>query len=252
MRPFFASLLLVSLLAACAAKADDRCAPLTFEGSDFVVCKVLPARDKIRLELIHPDGMPFAQFDRVEAHYAEAQTPLILAMNAGMYHEDRRPVGLYIQNGEEIARLQPNPGPGNFGLLPNGVFWVDGSIAGVTESLTFADRFADASPAFATQSGPMLVIDGQLHPDFNEDGPSRKRRNGVGISADGETLYFAISDDPVNFHTFGRLFRDELKTPNALFLDGVVSKLYAAELGRSDRGLDMGPILTVSASAEKD
>ncbi|MEL7453414.1 MAG: phosphodiester glycosidase family protein, partial [Pseudomonadota bacterium] len=110
---------------------------------------------------------------------------------------------------------------------------------------------ARLSPDFATQSGPMLVIDGALHPAFNVDGPSKKRRNGVGISADGETKIFAISEEPVNFHTFATLFRDKLQAPNALFLDGTVSKLYAPELERDDIGLPMGPIIAVVSSAQE-
>jgi uncharacterized protein YigE (DUF2233 family) len=94
----------------------------------------------------------------------------------------------------------------------------------------------------------MLVLDGALHPDFNEDGPSRKRRNGVGLSADGRQAYFAISDAPVKFHSFARLFRDHLGTPNALHLDGVVSRLYVPDLKRDESGLDMGPIVAVVES----
>ena len=120
----------------------------------------------------------------------------------------------------------------------------------VTESLAFEAEAPDAR--FATQSGPMLVIDGALHPRFNADGPSRKRRNGVGVTADGATLYFAISDVPVNFHSFASLFRDKLNTPNALFLDGYVSKLYAPEIGRNETGLDMGPIVGVVRPSDTD
>ena len=34
----------------------------------------------------------------------------------------------------------------------------------------------------------------------------------------------------VNFHDFGRLFRDRLGVPNALYLDGKVSRLHAPPL----------------------
>jgi uncharacterized protein YigE (DUF2233 family) len=165
-------------------------------------------------------------------------------MNAGMYHEDRRPVGLYVENGAETMHLVTRAGPGNFGMLPNGVFWVDADGAShVTETLAYEALAPDAR--FATQSGPMLVIHGTLHPEFNPDGTSRKRRNGVGLSKDGKTLWFAISDGAVNFHTFARLFRDRLNTPQALYLDGVVSRLYAPELGRDDSGVSMGPIVAI-------
>jgi uncharacterized protein YigE (DUF2233 family) len=105
--------------------------------------------------------------------------------------------------------------------------------------------FANAPPAcdYATQSGPMLVIGGDLHPKFLKASDSLNIRNGVGVSADGARAVFAISDDPVNFHTFARLFRDGLGLPDALYLDGSISRLYAPELGRHDGGFPMGPIV---------
>ena len=89
----------------------------------------------------------------------------------------------------------------------------------------------------------MLVTGGELHPRFLVDSDSRYIRNGVGVSADGQTAYFAISLDPVTFHEFGSLFRDALKTPEALFFDGSISRLHAPELGRDDIGFPLGPIV---------
>ena len=67
----------------------------------------------------------------------------------------------------------------------------------------------------------------------------------IRLSEDGETVYFAISDGAVTFHEFASLFRDRLDAPNALFLDGQVSRLYAPMIGRNEPGLDMGPIVGV-------
>ena len=109
--------------------------------------------------------------------------------------------------------------------------------------------FLDAAPDcdFATQSGPMLVIDGELHPRFLPDSTSRYVRNGVGTSADGQRAVFVISRNAVTFHEFGSLFRDVLKMPNALYFDGNISRLYATDLGRSDAGFAMGPVVGVVA-----
>jgi uncharacterized protein YigE (DUF2233 family) len=96
---------------------------------------------------------------------------------------------------------------------------------------------------YASQSGPMLVIDGALHPRFLPQSPSRYIRNGVGVSADGTVAYFAISNEPVNFTEFAGLFRDTLDTPDALYFDGSISRLYAPELGRDDFGFAMGPMV---------
>ena len=135
-------------------------------------------------------------------------------------------------------------GPGNFGLLPNGVFCVADRFA-VIESRAFAA--APPQCRFATQSGPMLVIDGALHPRFLPESDSTYIRNGVGISADGDTAWFVISDKAVNFHRFARFFRDALGAPNALYLDGSVSRLVVPGEGRADFGLPMGPIIGLVA-----
>ena len=165
-------------------------------------------------------------------------------MNAGMFGDDLSPVGLYVEDGRRLRGADTRAGPSNFHLLPNGVFWVGDGVAGVAETSRY---LADAPPArFATQSGPMLVIDGRIHPRILPTGASAKMRNGVCVR-DGVTAVFAISNEPVTFHAFARLFRDALGCANALFLDGSVSSLYAPELDRDDELAPLGPMLGVSA-----
>ena len=215
------------------------CRDYSFEGAAYSVCEVLPDED-LRLFLNGAEG-PFGTFAAVNTALEAKGETLAFAMNAGMFHRDLAPVGLYVENGQEMARLVTSDGPGNFGLLPNGVFCV-GEGFSVIESRTFKE----APPAcrFATQSGPMLVIDGALHPRFLAGSDSYNYRNGVGVAEDGRAL-FAISNDEVNFHAFARYFRDVLGVKNALFLDGSISRLYAPELDRDDLGFPMGPIVGV-------
>lgn len=234
-----------TVLVACSGKTEGPCATITFEAAPYLVCTFDTSKDDIRLFLRDETGAPFGQFDRLANHVASQGGSLVFAMNAGMYHEDRRPVGLYVEEKESEMGLVRNAGPGNFGMLPNGVFWIDDKSAGVTETLTYDSLFEGDPPRFATQSGPMLVVNGELHPALNPDGTSVRRRNGVGVSGDGRQVFFVISDAPVNFHTFARLFRDRLGVPNALYLDGAVSKVYAPALERNETGLDMGPIVGV-------
>jgi uncharacterized protein YigE (DUF2233 family) len=128
-------------------------------------------------------------------------------------------------------------------MKPNGVFYVDGKSAGVLDTAEFSRR--KLKPEFATQSGPMLVINGRLHPRFLANATSKNRRNGVGVA--GKKVIFALAETPVTLHQFARVFRDVLKTPNALYLDGSISRLYAADIHRNDIGFPMGPIVAVSA-----
>jgi len=193
-------------------------------------------------------GEPYAHFNWVGEALAERGERLAFAMNAGMYHEDRSPVGLFIEEGLELAQLNMNDGPGNFHLKPNGVFWIwqeDGYRgAHVATADSYQNNAAHDVVRFATQSGPMLVIDGEIHPRFLPASESLKRRNGVGVTKEGEVV-FVLADVPVRFYDFAIFFRDELDTPNALYLDGTISRLYAPELSRNEPGVSMGPIVGV-------
>lgn len=239
-------------LAACEeeVKLAPVCEKIVFDERPFSVCRAAPGAIDLRLVRADETNDIYGQFDEVVRAFPDKQVRF--AMNGGMYHDDRSPVGLYIEEGVEQQSIVLREGPGNFGLVPNGVFYFSGRSASVMESRAFHKKTSEIeAPFFATQSGPMLVIDGALHPKFRAESDSRKQRNGVGVAKDG-TTYFAISDVPVNFHTFARLFRDELATPNALFLDGVVSKLYAPDLNRNDTGLDMGPIIVAIEPEPKE
>lgn len=214
------------------------CRNAQFEGVSLTACEVEQGED---LRLFHEgsDGV-LGSFGAVNAQLAAEGKTLAFAMNAGMYHADRSPVGLYVEEGREIAPLVTREGPGNFGLLPNGVFCIADGF-----SIVESRAFASVRPAcrFATQSGPLLVIKGKLHPRLIPDSDSTYIRNGVGVSADGKRAVFVISNDRVNFHRFARFFRDVLKLPDALYFDGKISRLYAPGLGRNDLGFQMGPIV---------
>lgn len=233
MRPLLALLALMAVPAAAST-----CRDLDYEGMSYTVCEA-HAGDDLRLFLNGPDG-PYGGFTALKADLATKSQTLSFAMNAGMFQPDLSPVGLYIEDGQQRAPIITSDGPGNFGLLPNGVFCI-GSKFSVVESRAFKARKPKCR--YATQSGPMLVIKGALHPQFRPGSDSFNIRNGVGVSPDGKTAWFAISNRAVNFASFARLFRDALGTPDALYFDGSVSRLMAADLGRSGAGFAIGPMV---------
>ena len=231
---------LVLLATAAGAATAGSCAPKQFGGSGFVVCAFDPAHDDIRLFWRGPDRKPYARFAALAAALKAKRRDLLFAMNGGMFEEDLTPVGLYVEDGRRLQRADTRGGGGNFHMKPNGIFWVGEGVAGVAETARYLENPPKAR--FATQSGPMLVIDGRIHPKILPNGTSAKIRNGVGVDDSGGVV-FAIAEEPVTFDAFARLFRDGLGCRNALFLDGSLSSLYAPELKRDDELGPIGPIV---------
>jgi uncharacterized protein YigE (DUF2233 family) len=215
------------------------CAIRYFENARFTVCPA--AGSQIEIVTADPSGIPYRSFTRLEADLGERAGDVAFAMNAGMFDEEGHAIGLLIEDGKQLKAINRRDGSGNFHMKPNGAFLVrrDGTAEVVT-----TDEFEPGEDiAFATQSGPMLVIDGQIHPSFEPDGQSRHIRNGVGIGAGGPV--FAMSEEPVSFDRFARLFRDELKASNALYFDGAVSSLWDPGNARRDIGAPLGPMVVV-------
>ncbi|KQT12068.1 hypothetical protein ASG40_08105 [Methylobacterium sp. Leaf399] len=219
-------------------QAATPCKPVQSDGETFTVCTVDLRRERVRLFWLDADGLPYSSLSTLATKQG---SQLGFAMNAGMYDKGQAPVGLYVEEGRELKGVSTANGPGNFHLKPNGIFYVKGERAGVMETGRYLKT--NPKPDFATQSGPMLVVDGKIHPKISTDGPSQKIRNGVGVREDGRTAVFAISERPVTFGAFARLFKDDLGCRNALFLDGSVSSLYAPSLGRSDLSRPLGPMV---------
>ncbi len=239
-----AALIIAFAVTARTQGASDRpCAQRRFEGSRFIVCTYDATRHDLRLASRGAEGEYLRDFDALNEMLGRDSARLRFAMNAGMFNDAGAPIGLYVEDTVERHRLRLTDGPGNFHMKPNGVFWqsADGAVH-VTSSEEFAAAEHDAR--WATQSGPMLVIDGDLHPRFQHDGPSRYIRNGVGVR-DERHAYFVISSGAVSFGRFARFFRDELGCRDALFFDGAVSSLWAPSLDRRDDTHAIGPMVVV-------
>ena len=168
-------------------------------------------------------------------------------MNAGMFDDHGKPVGLYIDGGKQEKPASTREGPGNFHMKPNGVFFMEDGKVAVRETGAYLEQSHRAT--LATQSGPMLLIEGNVHPGIKPTGTSRKLRNGVGVR-DEHTALFVISDEPVTFWELATMFRDALNCKNALFLDGTIASLYAPELHRKDDAFPLGPIIGIVEPAK--
>jgi len=248
-RALAALLAVIGILATPAWTQAQPCAEQRFENAGYVVCTIDPSTADLRLFWKNAEDEPYRSFSNLAATVEDEGGELVFAVNAGMYQSDFSPLGLYIENGQQLRPLNTTSieGPAgqvpNFFKKPNGVFFLGDEGAGILDTETFDETRPNVR--FATQSGPMLVIDNELHPALIPGSTDRTRRSGVGVRENG-LVRFAISDGAVNFHDFARLFRDGLDCPNALFLDGGRGVgLYQPQMGRNDFSWHggYGPIL---------
>jgi uncharacterized protein YigE (DUF2233 family) len=180
---------------------------------------------------------PFRSFDQLDKWLSAKSERLVFATNAGMFGKGFFPLGLHVEQGHLLQKMHlPKPGNnvdadtvvGNFDLPHNGVFRIQEGKASIVETQKLAGVQDWENVQLATQSGPMLLIDGAINPGFNENSGNLKIRSGVGI-IDDKTVVFAISDDPISFYDFALIFKEQFGCGNALFLDGAISKMYIYE-----------------------
>jgi uncharacterized protein YigE (DUF2233 family) len=180
------------------------CGLREYAHNAYTVCEVDLGKHTVRLYWKRSDGTPYAYLSSLPRALEREAGRLLFATNAGMFDPVLKPVGLYVEQGRELVHVNTKTGYGNFHMKPNGIFYVAAGRAAVAETQAFLKQRPQAD--LATQSGPMLVINGRLHPRFDRGSTSLKARNGVGIRADGKVI-FAISQGEVSFDAFARLFR---------------------------------------------
>lgn len=214
-----------------------------FLNKRYVVCTVDPHKQKV--ELFSPAFNDDVQNFRDVL--AKKRNDLLFVMNGGMYEQDLSPVGLYIAEGKTYNEANTQKeGEGNFyQLRPNGIFLID---ANGNPQVIPTDVYAKSAPKamLATQSGPMLLVHGVNNSAFQPNSQNYNIRNGVGVNKKNE-IVFVLSVDPVNFYEFSELFKEVLNCDNALYLDGVVSQIFAPELNKNPvQRAPIGVFVTVS------
>jgi uncharacterized protein YigE (DUF2233 family) len=211
------------------------------EDDRFLSFVVDPATSDIRFFWKDGQGQLFRSIERVKLFAEKDKKQLVFAMNGGMYKPNNSPQGLYVEDGVYLSQLDTTSGAGNFYMKPNGVFYLmDNGKATVCRTEHF---FNNRQVKFATQSGPMLVIDGELHTAFKKGSSNLNVRNGVGILPDGK-IVLAISTVAVNLYDFATFFKSQ-GCKNALYLDGFVSRMYLPEKNRKQLDGNFGVIIGV-------
>ena len=208
---------------------------LTLKNARYVVIRIDLKAARIKLLWKNPSGVSYSSLGEA---YRQLGGDLLALTNAGIYSRNHAPEGLHVEDGKTLNPLNLNDGEGNFYWKPNGVFYVTDNAAGIVESQKLNTLPEPETIREATQSGPMLVIDGEVNPNLNPDSTSLHVRNGIGIkpgqrpdrhgglSDAADEVYIVISEEEVSLHDFASVFSDQLHCPNALYLDGCVSQLY--------------------------
>lgn len=232
MRPAILTLALALLGASIHAVAEPRSRAVQQGDLTYRVVDLDLASDHLELYWKDDAGQPLAGIDRLRDWGAARGHTLLFAANAGIYDREYRPLGLHVEEGIALRPLnttRAGSGHGNFAMQPNGVFYVDqNDRAGVTTT----DRWRERGPRarIASQSGPMLVVDGEINRAFDAQSDSLKWRSGV-CAPTPSRVVFAVSEVPVSFHAFARLFHDTLGCRDALYLDGTLSRLWTRSEG---------------------
>lgn len=190
----------------------------------------------------------------LEYHYKQNPNAKVL-MNAGMFEADGSAVGLLISNNKLIKNINLKTNlPGNFYSMKNAIFYVD--VNGkyyLNPTTVFNEKFKHKyqSILFATQSGPVLNIEGKINKEFNKNSVNKLIRNGIGIVSNKKNniAIFVISKTPTTFYELASLFK-YLGCDNAMYLDGTISSLfYKNNSNKKDKpqigGMKLGPIFAI-------
>ncbi|MBE8723843.1 phosphodiester glycosidase family protein [Flavobacterium hungaricum] len=213
-----------------------------YDADSFVVYSVDPKKQDLKLYWKKENDERFGSIQNLKTWIENKGMVLDFAMNAGMYNKDNAPQGLYIENKKTLTSLDAGTAAGNFYLKPNGVFYI--TTAKVAKIATTEEFKNDGKIQYATQSGPMLVIDGKIHAAFKEGSANLNIRNGVGILPDGKVV-FVLSKKEINFYDFAHYFK-ELGCKNALYLDGFVSRAYVPSKKWTQTDGDFGVLFAVT------
>ncbi|MFM7710234.1 MAG: phosphodiester glycosidase family protein [Ferruginibacter sp.] len=210
---------------------------------DYVTYKTDLKKNNIRFFWKNSRGDYYKQIDAVRTELAQQQINLLYAANGGIFQEDLTPLGLFIQDQQVQTPLNKRKGYGNFYVQPNGVFYITKQqTAHIVPTASFKQS---ASITDAVQSGPLLLVNGQLNSIFTKGSTNTNLRNGVGVRSD-HTVVFSMSKRPVNFYDFANHFKS-LGCKDALYLDGAISQSYCPEVDWEQTGGAFSVIIGVTA-----
>jgi uncharacterized protein YigE (DUF2233 family) len=224
---------------------------VNFKGVNYNLFVADVDSNKIRMHWRNKNGKNYFSISSLISNLKAEKLDPLMVTNAGMYTRNCEPQGLFIEGYMNELRKLDTTAPitdANFYLKPNGVYFID--TAGFSHICTTQDFYRqynskDIAVRYATQSGPMLLIDGEIHHSFSKGSFNKKIRSGVGIINEKRTV-FIISQTDANFYDFALLMKDVFGCKEALFLDGAISSMYLKNIDSTSLGGHFGPMISIT------
>jgi uncharacterized protein YigE (DUF2233 family) len=220
---------------------------IDYRDSDLLIstCKVDLRNETLRMFWKDGNRQPFDRFSRLKDWLAARGEDVVCATNAGIFDQDYRPLGLYVEDGIVLRKLnEPRMLMGISICSQTGVFLVRHDQAEIVDTDRVAAEKEQILPSvlFATQSGPLLIQNEKINPLFPADSENRLIRNAVCTISQNE-IVLAISRGPISFYEFAKFLR-MIGCANALYLDGKISRMYPG--ADSDIGPSFGALIAVT------
>lgn len=221
----------------------------TYNNQQYDAFVVTPGKQIIRMYWQTQKNEIYRTIDAVKQSLVQQNEQVLMITNGGMFAPDYIPVGLFIAAGKEYRSLDTARNqPGNFYLQPNGVFYSDYKGYHIISTTAYLHRSATEKKqvTYATQSGPMLISNGTINPQFNPQSKNTNLRSGVGILSNGNVVFIISKEANTTFFDFASIFKDLFGCSDALYLDGAISKMYLPQHRPEDTGGDFGAIISVT------
>lgn len=169
----------------------------------------------------------------------------LMVTNGGMFDPDFSAHGLLVCDYKVHKQLDSRKAKrANFYVQPNGVFYEDKGKYFVVSTKTYAGLYNGNSPEFATQSGPMLIINDSVNKIFDQHSEYTNIRSGVGILPNGNPVF--IIAEAINFYDFASIFKNKFHCKDALFLDGGISEMFIGpDEQAAIQNRQFGPLIAV-------
>ena len=217
----------------------------------ITTCHIDLQRDTLRMYWKDSSGTLLGNFANLRAWLRPQGKEVICATNAGIYDKDHKPLGLYIEDGITLRKLNTRQNAyGNFYLQPHGVFIIEDRQARIIDTVSLdSERERWLSNArYATQSGPIMLQNGGINSAFDPASINTVVRNAVCIDNTHQVV-LAMARNPISFYDFAQFLRDKLQCVDALYLDGSIARIYPSL--EADFGPAFGAMIAVVKDAGK-